>query len=91
MGGTSHLCFWKSEDFPSDFMGVCALLGILDAEVVVFRTLYPTSWGVSTGLVDGVPVPEMGDVIFLHLSSWDQKKIGNKINQNILWGQSSAL
>lgn len=55
-------------------MGVCALLGTLEAEVVVFRPLYPISWGVRTGLVGGVPVPEMGDVIFLHLSSWDQKK-----------------
>lgn len=59
-------------------MGVCTLLGILGAEVIAFRPLYPTSWGIRTGLVDGVPVPEMGDVIFLHLSLWDQKKNGNK-------------
>lgn len=39
----------------------------------------------------GVPVPEMGDVIFLHLSSLDQKKNWSKIKQSILRGQSSAL
>lgn len=88
---TLLFCFWEFEDFYSDLLSIFALRGVLDAEVLVFRPLYPTSWGVRTGLVSRVPVPEMGDVVFLHLSSLDQKKSWNKIKQNVLWGQSSAL
>lgn len=40
----------------------------------VFRPVYPASQGVRTGLVNQGPIPEMGDVIFLHLSLLDQKK-----------------
>lgn len=43
-------------------------------KLIIFRPLYPPMSGIRTGLIHQVPVPEMWDVIFLHLSSLHQKK-----------------
>lgn len=75
---TSHFCFWESTDFHSDFVGVCDILDILDAEVVVFRPLHPALWGIRTGSVDGVPVPEMEMLFSYTYLQWIKRQIETK-------------
>jgi hypothetical protein len=60
---------WKT----SNPMGICCYVHGHSSPLYL-GLFIPAPWGVRTGLVNQVPVPEMRDVIFLHLSLLDQKK-----------------
>lgn len=55
-------------------MSICILLGMLDAEVHHVQTSLSRFVGGKIWVSQQVSVPEIGDVIFLHLSLLDQKK-----------------